>query len=260
MIRPTLAIVAFRDDGPESLDAFLSCLVSLRRTAPDTDVLVIEDVAPGAAVSLAAAAADELACAYVAQDDGAGVVAAAAAGLEVARDAGLDALLVSPEVELLQDGWVHRLRERRDTTGRPAAVVGGQLRSADGLVEHAGYYFSVLTQRWQARFCGVPVEVAEAHTPTLCPVSLRLALVRHETLEAVGVLDPAFEPKFAELDLCLRVFAAGLECIAEPAVVGRCPRTAAASRVETPFAQAQRLHLEATHVAVDRRRFIPDLV
>src|SRR4029453_1327677 len=125
------------------------------------------------------------------------------------------------------------------TTGRPAAVVGGQLRSAEGLVEHAGYYFSVLTHRWQDRFCGVPVEVVEAHTPTLCPVSLRLALVRHETLEAVGVLDPASGPRYAELDLCLRVFAAGLECVAEPAVVGRCPRAPGRPRVESPLVQAQ---------------------
>jgi GT2 family glycosyltransferase len=260
MIRPTLAIVAFADEGAESLDALLRCLVSLRRTAPDTDVLVIEDVAPGAAATLAEAAAGELACAYVAQDDGAGVVAAAAAGLEVARDAGLDALLVSPEVELLHDGWVQQLRARRDTAGRPAAIVGGQLRSAAGLVEHAGYYFSVLTHRWQDRFCGVPVEVAEAHVPTLCPVSLRLALVRHETLEAIGVLDPGFEPRYAELDLCLRAFAAGLECVAEPGVVGRCPRTPAVARVERPAAQAQRFRLEAAHSSLDRRRFIPDLV
>jgi hypothetical protein len=91
-------------------------------------------------------------------------------------------------------------------------------------------------------------------------VSLRLALVRHETLESVGILDPAFAPAYAELDLCLRVFAAGLECVAEPAVVGRCPRTPPASRVESPLEQVHRLRLEATHAAVDRRRFIPDLV
>ena len=260
MDRPALIVVAFREDAPSDIESLLPCLVSLRATAPDAQVLVIEDREPGGP-SLAEAAAEELGIVYVDQDDGAGLVAAANAGLELARDAGLDAVLVGPDVELLHAGWLARMQARSDTQGRPAAVVGGRLVHADGLIAHAGFYFSVLRQRWLDRFMGVPGEVPESHAPTLCPVSARLQLIRNETLHTVGLPDPELAAPFADLDYCLRVFDAGLECIHEPAAAARRPDTAQGpQRDDSEPEVAGRVALAARHPRTSFSRFIPDVV
>ncbi len=260
VIRPTLAIVPVRLQAESDLDALLASLVSLRRTAPDAQVLIIEDVLPGA-TSLVEAAADELQCVYVPQDDGAGLVAAASAGLEVARDQAFDALLIGQDVELTARGWLDRLRARTDMQGRPAAIAGGRVDYAGELVEQAGFYYSALRRRWHERFRGVPSDVAEIHRPTLCPVSLRLALIRHETLEAVGLLDTTLTSPHADVDYCLRAFEAGLETIFEPTVHGRTPRPAMSlTRQQLAADKPADQRLDRRHPASTLDRFIPDLV
>ena len=49
-----------------------------------------------------------------------------------------------------------------------------------------------------------------------CPVTGALQLIRHETLEQIGLYDEAFRMGYEDVDYCLRVFDAGLECIYEP--------------------------------------------
>jgi GT2 family glycosyltransferase len=45
-----------------------------------------------------------------------------------------------------------------------------------------------------------------------------LQLIRHTTLTTVGVYDEGFRMGLEDVDYCLRVFEAGLECIYEPSV------------------------------------------
>jgi GT2 family glycosyltransferase len=258
--RPTLVVVAFRENAPSDVESLLGCLVSLRSTAPQAQVLLVEDRAPGGP-SLAEAAAEELGVVYVDQDDGAGLVAAVNAGLEVARDAGLDAVLVGPDVQLQQSGWLERLQARTDTQGRRAAVVGGRLQHADGLIGHAGFYYSVLRRRWLNRYCGVPADVAEVHAPTLCPVSTGLQLIRWETLQSVGLLDAKLEEPHVSVDYGLRVFTAGLECVYDAAVAGRRPGTVPPQRRdESDTGAASRRRLESRHAPALLNRFTPDIV
>ena len=260
MNRPALVVVAFHESAPSDVEALLPCLVSLRSTAPQAQVLLVEDRAPGGP-SLAEAAAEELGVVYVDQDDGAGLVAAANAGLEVARGAGLDAVLVGPDVELQQAGWLERMQARADTQGRPAAIVGGRIEHADGLIAHAGFYYSVLRRRWTNRFVGVPAEIAEAHAPTLCPVGAELQLIRWETLQAVGLLDPELEAPYAAIDYGLRTFEAGLESVYEPAAAGRRPGTVKPTRREESDAEALARHcVESRHAPALLNRFVPDIV
>jgi len=259
VVRPTLAIVAFREERPADVEALLVCLVSLRQTAPDVQVLLIEDRDPDTP-TLAEAAAAELGIAHVAQEDGAGTLAAAVAGLELARSSGFDAVLVGPDLEL-QPGWLEALQARRDTRGRPAAVAGGMVRFADGLVEQAGFFYSVLLRRWLPRYSGVPAEVAETRLPTLCPVGAQLQLIRHEALEAVGLPDAELEAPYADIDFCLRVFAAGLECVYEPGAAGRSTRLPAQGlQHETGRERIAGARLEARHAPGTFDRFIPDVV
>jgi GT2 family glycosyltransferase len=55
--------------------------------------------------------------------------------------------------------------------------------------------------------------------PCACPVGAALVLIRHETLNTVGPFDAEFRLGFEDVDLALRTFSAGLECVYEPAAV-----------------------------------------
>jgi GT2 family glycosyltransferase len=219
-VRPALSIIPAFVRTEEELDVLLRCLVSLRTTAPDAEVLLVDDASP--ARELVAAleiACDELGVAFAENDENSGFSRTVNAGLEVARATGRDAVLVNADVEFLHAGWLDRMRARTDTLGRPAAVVGARLLYPNGLIQHAGIFLSLLKRDWLHRFQFGPADLPEALTPTRCPVTAALQFIRHETLEQIGLYDERYRMCYEDLDYCLRVFEAGLECIYEPTVV-----------------------------------------
>lgn len=220
LIRPTLCVIpAFvRDD--EELDVLLRCLVSLRATAPEAEVLVVDDASPARELIAALeVACEELAVALVSNDENSGFSTTVNAGLELALHTGRDAVLVNADVEFGERGWLERMHARKDTQGRPAAVVGARLLYPNGLIQHGGISLSMVHRDWVHRFQYGPADLPEALEPTLCPVTAALQFIRHETLAAVGLYDEGYKMCFEDLDFCLRVFDAGLECIYEPTVV-----------------------------------------
>jgi GT2 family glycosyltransferase len=220
LIRPTLCVIPAFVRNEEELDVLLRCLVSLRSTAPDADVLVVDDASP--ATELVAGlevACEELGIAFVSNDENVGFSATVNAGLELALHTERDAVLVNADVEFLEPGWLDRMRARTDTQDRPAAVVGARLLYPNGLIQHAGIFMSPLHRDWLHRFQYGPGDLPEALVPTRCPVTAALQLIRFETLEQVGLYDEGYKMCFEDLDYCLRVFEAGLECIYEPTVV-----------------------------------------
>ena len=162
---------------------------------------------------------DELGIALVSNDENSGFSATVNAGLEFALATERDAVLVNADIEFLEPGWLERMRARTDTQGRPAAVVGARLLYPNGLIQHAGIFLSPLHRDWLHRFQYGPADLPEALTPTRCPVTAALQLIRYETLEQIGLYDETYKMCFEDLDYCLRVFEAGLECIYEPTVV-----------------------------------------
>jgi len=218
--RPTLAIVpVYVRDEPE-VEVLLKCLVSLQATAPDARVLIVDDHSPSEPmVALVEAAADELGVAFVRKDENTGFAGAVNVGLEVARATELDAVLVNADIEFPQAGWLDVMRARTDTQGRPAAVVGARLLYPTGLLQHAGVYFSQLHRYFGHRFNHGPGDLPEALAPCRCPVTAALQLIRYETLVEVGIYDESFGLAHEDMDYCLRVFGAGLDCIYEPAAV-----------------------------------------
>lgn len=220
--RPVLAVVPVSIASAEQADGLLKCLVSLWSTTEGLDAVVVDDASPATElVDQLALVLGELGFGIVRLPSPQGRAAAVNVGLRRALDAGQDALVVDPGVELVAPGWLPRLQERTDTEGRPAAVVGARLVYGNGLLQHAGMFFSLLRREFFNRFRYGPADLPEALVPTRCPVSQALVLVRHETLEAVGLLDEALDLGHEGVDHCLRVFAAGLECIYEPAAVAR---------------------------------------
>jgi len=219
-IRPTLCIVPAFVRNEEELDVLLRCLVSLRSTAPDAEVLVVDDASPAQQlIAGLEAVCDELGIALVSNDENSGFSATVNAGLEFALATERDAVLVNADIEFLEPGWLERMRARTDTQGRPAAVVGARLLYPNGLIQHAGIFLSPLHRDWLHRFQYGPGDLPEAMTPTRCPVTAALQLIRYETLEQIGLYDETYKMCFEDLDYCLRVFEAGLECIYEPTVV-----------------------------------------
>jgi GT2 family glycosyltransferase len=219
-IRPTLCIVPAFVRNEEELDVLLRCLVSLRGTAPDAQVLVIDDASPAPElVSALEIVCDELGIACVSNDENSGFSATVNAGLELALHTGQDAVLVNADIEFLEGGWLERMRARTDSQGRPAAVVGARLLYPNGLIQHAGIFLSPLHRDWLHRFQYGPADLPEAMVPTRCPVTAALQLIRYETLEQIGLYDETYKMCFEDLDYCLRVFEAGLDCIYEPTVV-----------------------------------------
>jgi GT2 family glycosyltransferase len=221
-IRPTLCVIpAFVRDEAE-LDVLLRCLVSLRATAPDAEVLVVDDASPARElVGGLEVVCNELRIAFMENDENSGFSTTVNAGLEFARDTGRDAVLVNADIEFLHPGWLERMQARIDTQGRPAAVVGARLLYPNGLIQHAGIFFSALHRDWLHRFQYGPADLPEALVPTRCPVTAALQFIRHETLTHVGLYDEGYKMSFEDLDYCLRVFEGGLDCIYEPTVVAK---------------------------------------
>jgi GT2 family glycosyltransferase len=217
--RPVAAIVPSFLRKPEELDVLLRCLVSLKSTAPQAMVLVIDDHSPNRElVAQLDAVSDELGITLACKDENTGFAKTVNIGLGLARAEGWDAVLVNADVEFHEAGWLERMLARTDTQGRPAAVVGARLLYPHGLIQHGGIYFSLLRRDFFHRFQFGPADLPEAQHPTRCPVTGALQLIRHETLETVGLYDEGFDLAYEDVDYCLRVFDAGLECIYEPTV------------------------------------------
>lgn len=213
-----LAVVPIYLRTPEELDVLLRALVSLRETAPQAGVLVVDDRSPAQElVDRIEIACGELAIELYRRPVNGGFSRAVNVGLRRALDEGRDALLVNADVEFHEHGWLEPMLERTDTTGELAAVVGARLLYPNGLLQHAGVYYSTLHRFWSHRFAFGPRDLPEALQPCRCPVTGALQLIRHECLAAVGLYDERFRMGWEDVDYCLRVFASGRECIYEPA-------------------------------------------
>jgi GT2 family glycosyltransferase len=217
--RPSLCVIPAFVRSEQELDVLVRCLVSLATTAPDAQVMVVDDHSPERAlVDILEVACSELGFELVRKDENSGFSSTVNVGLRRAQETGADAVLVNADVEFVDAGWLDRMRERTDTLGNPAAVVGARLLYPSGLIQHAGVFLSLLNRDWMHRFQFAPGDLPEALTPCRCPVTAALQLIRWETLDAVGLYDEGYRMCFEDVDYCLRVFDAGLECIYEPSV------------------------------------------
>jgi len=255
--RPVLAVVPVRLADADALDPVLRCLVSLRATAPDAAILVLDhgSRAPHILDALEAVLG-ELGAELVRADEPLSRTATLNVGLQGALDYGFDAVLVDSGLEFRDPAWLPRMAARTDSQGRPAAVVGARLLDERGLLWHAGVYLSLLRLEWFHRFHLGPADLPEALQPCRCPVSGSLALIRHETLTALGLLDPSAGP-LADVEYCLRAFKRGLESIYEPQATAAlvAPSDGRAPEAELFAANGYvRGHLEADSLA----GWIPD--
>jgi GT2 family glycosyltransferase len=203
---------------PADLDLLVRCLVSLWTTAPEAGVLVVDDGSPERSLlGPLAAAIDELGYELIAKEENEGFSRTVNVGLRHALETGRDAVLVNADIEFHEAGWLDHMVARTDTKGRPAAVVGARLLYPNGCIQHAGVFFAPHSRAFWHRCQYAPANLPEALVPVRCPVTAALQLIRHETLETIGIYDEGYRMAYEDVDYCLRVFAAGLDCIYEPA-------------------------------------------
>lgn len=147
------------------------------------------------------------------QKENAGFSTAVNVGLRGARGRGLDALLINSDIEFIKHGWF----EAMDKTD--ADVVGARLLFPNGLIQHAGIYFSLIARRPEHMFRLAPGSLNMARKERVCPVTGALQLIRHETIKEVGLYDDAFRLGYEDLDYCIRVFESGRKCVYQPEAV-----------------------------------------
>jgi GT2 family glycosyltransferase len=146
------------------------------------------------------------------RQENSGFSAAVNVGLKRALDEGRDAILCNADIEFLDKGWVGRFQETK------ADVVGAMLLFPNGLIQHAGVYYSLIFRQFDHRFHFCPADLAEALVPCRCPVTAALQYIHVEAIDKFGLYDEDFRMGYEDVDYCHRVFMQGGECIYNPLV------------------------------------------
>lgn len=204
---------------PSDREVLEKMLLSLRATAPEVEVLLVDDCSPaGVLVDELEKDKSRLNFDLVRKDVNEGFSKAVNVGLERARTNGQDAILVNADIEFLHEEWVERMQQQVDTKGNPASIVGGLLLYPVGLIQHGGIFFSLLHRVFGHRFQFGPADLPEAKWACRCPVTGALQFIRHECLDDVGIYDDRFTMGAEDVDYCVRAFLSGRECIYQPGI------------------------------------------
>jgi GT2 family glycosyltransferase len=194
---------------------------TLRETAGDRcDVLFVDDASPeDDLVAGLREAANRFDADMVAKDANEGFSRAVNVGLRRCLRDCTDAILVNADIEFgLTEDWLGLMLKQRGENGRLAAIVGGLLVYPNGLIQHGGIYFSLLTREFGHRFQWGPGNLPEAQVAARCPVTGALQFIRHETLMALGPYDETFKLGWEDVDYGIRAFLSGRECIYQPGI------------------------------------------
>jgi GT2 family glycosyltransferase len=183
---------------------------SLRMTAPQAEIIVVDDGSPYGVEQLEEWR-DEAGFMLVALPDNAGFARTVNVGLRMALEAEHDAVLVNADVEFFEP-WLENL------LAAEGDIVGALLLYPNGLIQHAGVYYSILTRQFDHRYRYAPGNLKQAQEEVDCPVTAALQLIRLHVLEKVGLYDEEFRLSYEDMDYCHRVFEAGYICHYTPQV------------------------------------------
>lgn len=206
-----LIVVPSYVSTPEDLAVHLVTLSSLAEQEPGAEVLVVDDCSPAPELvdMLEREAPDS--CRVHRQPTNEGFSRTVNVGLRLAQQQGRDAILVNADMEFGAP-FIDRMQAVE------ADVVGGLLLYPNGLIQHAGIFFSLLHRVFDHIYRYAPGDLPEAHRARVCPVTGALQFIRHSTLENVGLYDEDFRLGWEDVDYCIRTFIAGGTCVMEPEV------------------------------------------
>lgn len=217
--RPLVVIPTYLTED-EDVETTMDAVRSVRKTVSDSvDIVCVDDHSPerglveGIEGGLARYDAE-----LVRREKNEGFSRTVNVGLQRALDRGSDAVLLNADVEITTPGWLKIMQKTKDAEGRSAAVVGALLLFPTGLIQFAGTYFSLLTRTFDHSFKYGPANLPEAHVARATPITGAFQFIRHDTLEKVGLYDEHFKMAHEDVDFCIRVFLADLQCIYQPLV------------------------------------------
>jgi GT2 family glycosyltransferase len=192
-------------------DLLRSCLTAVRRHAPaDTEVVVVDDASPGAAVSATASGFPGVRVLRLPRRRG--FCAAANAGIRAAQGDIVELLNDDTEV---QAGWAMTALARfQDPT--VAAVAPLVLKWPGGdRVDSAGdrYYLGGIAGK---RGHGQPLGPDYLHGGRVFGASASTAFYRRDVLLRVGAFPESFGAYFEDVDLAFRLHRAGYQVVFEP--------------------------------------------
>lgn len=215
-MRDSLAIIPVYLREQADLDVTVACLSSLVATAEDfnLDIMVIDDGSPdqGLVAELDEFVRRECAGELFYKSVNEGFSKTVNIGLRAARHAGRNALLINADMVFLKNNWWQAMQ------ADPADVVGALLYFPNGLIQHAGIYYSVITRTWDHIFRYSPRTLELAQKRRICPVTGALQFIKFETLEKIGLYDENFSMGFEDVDYCIEVFRSGGTCAYNPEV------------------------------------------
>lgn len=206
-----LAIIPTYLREPEDATQAVKTIQGLHKTFPG-DIIVIDDGSPNLELreefrEYIEGIGPRI---FTIQKENTGFADTINVGLRIARTQQIDAVLVNADVEFIKADWW----EKMDAT--EADVVGARLLFPNGLIQHAGIYFSLIARRPEHIFRLAPGSLNMARKKRDCPVTGALQLIRYETIKNVGLYDDTFRMGYEDLDYCIRVFESGRKCVYQP--------------------------------------------
>lgn len=249
---------------PSDLAITVATIESVRATEPELPMMIVDDCSPAENLYRELRThMSRLEFDATRKHENSGFSKTVNVGLRVAVEEGRDAVLVNADITCKTDGWADIMAAQLDTQGRPAAIVGALLIYPSGLIQHAGIYFSMLTRTFDHLHRFGPWNLGEASCTRVCPVTGAFQYIRAETLANVGLYDEEFSMSYEDVDMCLRVFDAGLECIFTPNVTAVHHESLFRGRADKKISDWQQQSLQRLmekHGRVNMSRFIPEMV
>lgn len=249
---------------PVDFDVTLQTIESIRRTEPNVPLLLVDDHSPvRGLVDELETHAERLAFEIHRKEENSGFSRTVNIGLQRALEEGRDCVLLNADMECLTADWIGVMERQKDTQGRPAAMVGALLVYPNGLIQHAGIYFSFLTRTFDHRYRFGPMGLPEANVAACCPVTGAFQFIRHSTLRTIGTYDSEFQMAYEDVDFCLRVFDVGLECIYQPRVKAIHHESLFRGRADAKINEWQSASLRRLmekHGRTHMGRFVPEIV
>lgn len=221
MRKPLCIIPTYSTSGGD-IEMLNTCLRTLRETAGDRcDVVVVDDGSSEIEiVSATGNLASSYDCEFVAKEENTGFSKTVNVGLRRARDEGRDAVLVNADIEFTTDTWLElmvRQRSQQDSR-RFASMVGALLIYPNGLIQHAGIFFSLLYREFDHVYRYAPANLPEAQKARTGPVTGALQFIRHECLEGIGIYDEHFKLGWEDVDYAVRAWLSGRSVVYQPGV------------------------------------------
>jgi GT2 family glycosyltransferase/glycosyltransferase involved in cell wall biosynthesis len=195
------------------LDLTRGCLAELleHTQSPEVEVIVVDNASPDETGAYLASLGARIR--VISNDSNLGFARACNQGARAARG---DRLLFLNNDTLPPRGWLEPLEAELERDPR-VAIVGARLLYPDGSVQHAGVAFSRPDCVPYHVYRGAPRRhPAVSRRRELGAVTAACMLVRRQAFEAAGGFDEGYHNGFEDIDLCLRVRAAGGRVIYQP--------------------------------------------